>query len=154
MSDNDEIQIPVRGRLLGIDFGTKRVGVAVSDTQQVLASPLNNYQRNGLQADERFFRQLAAEYEVAALVVGLPLHMSGDESGKCKEARAFGQWLQRITKLPVTFHDERFSSLQAEALLLQAEFTSRQRKARIDKVAAQILLQAFLDSRSKAQEHR
>ena len=152
MSNNVEIQIPVRGRLLGIDFGTKRVGVAVSDTQQVLASPLNNYQRNGLQADERFFRQLAAEWEVVGLVVGLPLHMSGDESGKCKEVRAFGQWLQRVTRLPITFYDERFSSLQAEALLMQAEFTARQRKARIDKVAAQILLQAFLDSRSQSQE--
>lgn len=148
MSSTTEIPdgFPQRGRLLGIDFGTKRVGVAVSDVFQEMASPLRNYQRIGRQADEHFFHQLATEYEVVGFVVGLPFHMSGDESGKCKEARHYGKWLSRVTGCPTAFQDERHSSVQAEGMLLAAQMTSKQRKSRLDKVAAQILLQAFLDA--------
>ncbi len=137
---------PVRGRLFGIDYGTRRVGVAVSDLFQKLASPLHNYERNGGQADEHFFRKLADEYEAVGLVVGLPIHLSGDESEKSREARRYASWLSKVTKLPVAFQDERFTSAEAEAMLLQAELTKKQRKARIDKLAAQLLLQAWLDS--------
>ncbi|MDG1894259.1 MAG: Holliday junction resolvase RuvX [Fuerstiella sp.] len=140
-------RIPTRGRILGIDYGTKRVGVAVSDMFQELASPLHNYQRNGQQADEQFFRNVAEEYESVGLVVGLPVHMSGDESQKSREARRYGAWLSRVTSLPVEFQDERFSSLKAEALMLQSALTKKQRKSKIDKLAAHILLQAFLDRR-------
>lgn len=139
------------GCLIGIDYGTKRIGIAVSDYRQFLASPLNNYQRNGIQADERYFKKLVAEYEPTGLVVGLPLHMNGSESQKSGEVRQFGQWLFRMTALPIAYHDERCTSVQAESLLLQAEMTSKQRKARLDKVAAQILLQAFLDLRRPPQ---
>ncbi|MCP4783090.1 MAG: Holliday junction resolvase RuvX [Fuerstiella sp.] len=142
-------RIPPRGRILGIDFGTKRVGVAVSDMFQQIASPLHNYQRNGQQADEHFFRNVAEEYESVGLVVGLPVHMSGDESKKSREARRYGAWLSRVTSLPVEFQDERFSSVKAEALMLQSALTKKQRKSRIDKLAAHILLQAFLDARGQ-----
>ena len=141
-------QLPTTGRLLGIDFGTKRVGVAVSDLYQKISSPLHNYQRIGRRADECFFRSVVEEYEAAGLVVGLPIHMSGDESQKSTEARKYGAWLSKVTSLPVAFQDERYSSVQAEALMLQANLTTKQRKARIDKLAAQILLQQFLDARS------
>ena len=86
------------------------------------------------------------------LVIGLPLHMDGRESTKSREAREFGNWLHRITSLPIDYHDERCTSVQAESILLQAELTSKQRKARTDKVAAQILLQAFLDKRMPPSE--
>jgi putative Holliday junction resolvase len=142
-----EEALPRKGRLLGIDFGTKRVGIAVSDLFQKLASPLHNYQRNGQQADSRFFRNLVEEYEVAGLVVGLPLHMSGDESQKSGEARRYAAWLAKTTGLPVGFQDERFTSSQAQNLMLEANLTKKQRAARIDKLAAQLILQAFLDAR-------
>ena len=148
-AEDSPAKIPPRGRILGIDYGTKRVGVAVSDVFQELASPLHNYQRNGQQADEQFFRNVAAEYESVGLVVGLPVHMSGDESQKSREARRYGAWLSRVTALPVAFQDERFSSVKAVALMLQSALTKKQRKSRIDKLAAHILLQAFLDERSQ-----
>ena len=144
--------VPGRGRLLGIDYGTKRVGVAVSDLFQKLASPLHNYQRNGIQADTRFFRNIAEEYEAVGLIVGLPLHLSGDESQKSVEAREYAAWLSDITGLPVEFQDERFSSAQAETLLLEANLTKKQRTVRMDKLAAQILLQSFLDARQQDEE--
>lgn len=144
----DSCALPTRGRLLGIDYGTKRVGVSVSDLFQEFASPLHNYERNGHQADEHFFLKVCEEYEIAGLVVGLPIHLSGDESEKSREARQYAAWLTAITSLPHAFQDERFSSVTAEAMLLQAEMTKKQRKARMDKLAAQILLQEFLDQRA------
>ena len=140
-------ELPCKGRLLGIDYGTKRVGVAVSDLYQEFSSPLHNYQRHGRQEDERFFCNVIAEYEIAGLVVGLPVHMSGDESQKSREARNYGAWLSRLAQLPVAFQDERYSSVQADALMMQAAMSRKQRNARIDKLAAHILLQQFLDNR-------
>ncbi|MEZ6126882.1 MAG: Holliday junction resolvase RuvX [Planctomycetaceae bacterium] len=122
--------------------------MAVSDIFQEYSSPLKNYQRIGRQADEYFFVGLVQEYEVVGLVVGLPVHMSGDESEKSREARRYAKWLSRLTDLPVAFQDERYSSVMAESMLMQADFTRKQRMARIDKLAAQILLQNFMDSRS------
>ncbi|MEZ6060233.1 MAG: Holliday junction resolvase RuvX [Planctomycetaceae bacterium] len=152
MATEPSSSMPKKGRLFGIDYGTKRVGVAVSDLFQKLASPLHNYQRNGAQADEHFFRKLAEEYEAVGLIVGLPVHLSGDESEKSREARRFASWLSKVTRLPVAFQDERFTSAEAESMLLQAELTKKQRKARIDKLAAQLLLQAWLDAREQPQQ--
>lgn len=145
-------ELPVSGVLLGIDFGTKRVGVAVSDRDQKFSSPLYNLNRQGRQADERYFRRLADEYRPVGLVIGLPIHLSGDESEKSREARSYADWLAGVTGLPFAFQDERFSSFQAEMLLQQAAMTKKKRGARIDKLAAQILLQAFLDGRSAANQ--
>ena len=147
------LNLPLEGVLLGIDYGTKRVGVAVSDMYQKYASPLFNHQRQGKQADEQFFRKLIPEYRPVGLVVGLPIHLSGDESEKSAEARRFAAWLSRVMSLPVAFQDERFSSFQAEQLLLQAEFSKKKRKERMDKVAAQILLQTFLDARQPTERN-
>ncbi len=133
---------------MGIDYGTKRVGVAVTDVFQEISSPLHNYQRAGHQADEYFFLKVVEEYEVAGFVVGLPVHMSGDESKKSKEARRYAKWLTKLTGLPHAFQDERYSSVQAEARMLDAQLSKKQRHARIDKLAAQILLQAFVENRA------
>jgi len=142
--------LPESGVLLGIDYGTKRVGVAVSDRDQKFSSPVHNYQRQGLQADERFIRKIVAEYCPVGMVIGLPIHLSGDESEKSREARKFAVWLSSVTALPFSFQDERFSSFQAERLLTDAAMTKKQRKERMDKLAAQILLQNFLERRMVA----
>jgi putative pre-16S rRNA nuclease len=138
--------LPSVGRLAGIDFGTVRVGVAITDPDQRLASPLENYTRRGLAADSQWLRQLVAQERVAGFVVGLPVHLSGDESAKSREARQFGQWIKELTGLPVAYFDERFTSAQAESLLLGAELTKKRRKQRLDMLAAQILLTAYLES--------
>lgn len=140
--------VPLSGVLLGIDYGTRRVGVAVSDRDQRFSSPLHNHDRHGIQVDERFFRKVVEEYRPVGLVVGLPIHLSGDESEKSREARKFAEWLGTVTGLPYTFQDERFTSFQAQNLLLAAELSKKKRKERMDKLAAQILLQTFLDART------
>lgn len=134
------------GRLLGVDFGTVRVGLAISDAERRIASPLATYTRQGRQQDERFFERLVAAEEVGSLVVGLPVHLDGREGQKAKEARAFGKWLAETTKLPIVFWDERFTTAEAESHLWEAGLTHKRRKERRDRVAAQILLQAYLDA--------
>ncbi len=140
------------GRLAGIDYGTVRIGIAVSDARQTLASPFENYTRRSLQADAEYFRRLAHDEQVVEFVVGLPVHLSGRESQKSIEARAFGQWLAAQTGLPVAYFDERFTSSEAEQFLGAAELTKKQRKARLDKLAAQIMLTAYLESRARGSD--
>ena len=137
---------PTTGRLLGLDFGTKRIGIAVSTPDQTIASPLESLTRSGADADARRLRVLAEDYRAVALVVGLPVHMSGEEGGSARLAREFGGWAGKVTSLPVRFWDERFTSSVAEAHLLGAELTKKQRQRRIDKLAAQIMLQSYLEA--------
>ena len=133
-------------RLLGVDYGSVRVGLAISDPDRKIAFPLVTWERRGRERDAHFIRELVEKEEIGGLVVGLPVHLSGDEGQKAAEARAFGKWLVETTALPVSFWDERFTSADAESHLLAAGLTSKRRKARRDRVAAQILLQAFLDA--------
>ncbi len=137
--------LPLSGRLAGIDFGTVRIGVAVTDREQKFASPLENYTRRGEVADAAYFQRLVGEEQIVAFVVGLPVHLDGHESQKSSQARQFGSWLHEKTALPVVFFDERFTTVEAEQMLAAAEFTKKQRKARLDKLAAQILLASFLE---------
>jgi putative Holliday junction resolvase len=138
--------VPVRGRLLGLDYGTKRVGLALSNIDQTIATPLETYLRRDERQDERYLLQKVQEYGVAGLVVGLPVHMSGDEGEKAREARAFGQWAAVITKLPVSYADERYTTALADEHLRGLRVSPKKRKMLRDKLAAQILLQAFLEN--------
>jgi len=140
------------GRLLGIDYGTKRVGLAVTDLEQTIATPLSTIQRSHENAEAREYRTVIEDYSIRGHVIGLPVHMSGNESGKSQEARRYGNWLKEITGLPVTYWDERYTSSIAEEHLLAAGLTSKQRKQRIDRLAAQIMLQSFLDAIDREQE--
>jgi putative holliday junction resolvase len=135
----------VTGRVLGIDTGAKRVGLAISDPDRMIASPLATLERQNAESDAQFFRALIARERVVALVVGLPMHTDGREGVKAQEARAYGAWLGCITGLPVEFADERFTTVHAESALWNAGLTHRRRKDRRDRVAAQIMLQAYLD---------
>lgn len=138
----------MKGRRLGIDFGTVRVGLAISDPDGIVASPLATYERRNRDADAAYFRKLIEDEDVAQLIVGLPMHTDGREGAKAKEAREFGAWLGETTGLPVTFYDERFTTVQAESALWEAGLTHKRRKDRRDRVAAQIMLQAYLESES------
>jgi putative Holliday junction resolvase len=132
-----------------VDYGTVRIGIALSDTRRQIASPYENYTRRGPQADALRFVRLVKEEDVQLFVVGLPVHLSGQESQKSHEARQFAKWLGETTGVPVALFDERFTSSQAEQLLLAAELTSKRRKARLDMLAAQILLTAYLESQGR-----
>jgi putative Holliday junction resolvase len=132
--------------LAGVDYGTVRIGIAITDREQRIASPLENYTRRTPTLDAEFFRDLVSREQIAAFVVGLPLHLDGRESQKSAESRQFGKWLAELTGLPIIFFDERFTTVDAEQALASAEFTKKQRKARLDKLAAQMLLAAFLEA--------
>ncbi len=148
-SPADELPFPQEGRLMGLDFGTKRLGIAVSTPEQNIASPLENYDRKNPALDAKHLRELAAEYRIKGLVVGLPVHMSGDEGGIARSAREFGTWIAEETNLPIRYWDERFTSALAEEILQAASLTKKQRKARKDKLAAHLLLQSFLDAKNR-----
>ena len=133
-------------RIAGIDYGTKRVGIATADLDVAIAFPFETYTRGTLEQDSQYFRDLATNERLSKWVVGLPVHLDGNESQKSREAREFGAWLGEITGLPVDYFDERFSSHEAEGMLLEANFTKKRRKARVDQLAAQIVLAAYLES--------
>ena len=137
-----------KGRIAGIDYGTKRIGIAISDPMQSIASPYENYTRNGPEADAKRFKRLVAEDDIVLFVVGLPLHVSGDESEKSREARQFGGWLHDQTDVPVEVFDERFTSSESEAFLIDIDMSRKQRKKRLDMLAAQLILKGYLESRS------
>ncbi|MEM6798078.1 MAG: Holliday junction resolvase RuvX [Planctomycetota bacterium] len=141
-----------RGRVAGIDYGTVRIGVAIGDLEVRMASPYENYNRRSEKLDTEYFRSLAKEERLARWVVGLPVHLNGDESQKSHEARRFGKWLGELTGLPVDFFDERYTSSQAEEILQGANLTKKQRKARLDQLAAQIMLTAYLEAGAKSNE--
>jgi len=134
------------GRVIGIDYGTVRIGIAISDPDRILSSPYETYTRKNEKADADYFRRLVQEERVVQFVVGLPVHLSGDASEKSKESIAFAGWLSEQTGIPVDFVDERFTSVEAEQHLRGAKLTNKKRKDRRDKIAAQILLATYLES--------
>lgn len=134
------------GRLLGVDYGVKRVGLAVSDPDRVIASPLLTYERIDAGIDANYFRALVADERIVEIVVGLPIHTDGREGSMAEEVRAYGKWLAQTTGLAVRFWDERFSTIQAESALWKAGLTHQKRKDRRDRVAAQMILQAYIEA--------
>lgn len=139
-------------RIAGIDYGTVRIGIATADTSVGIAGAHSTHTRRGAPADAQFFRRLVAEEGIERFVVGLPVHLSGEESKKSAEAREFGAWLHDQTGVPVEFFDERFTSAEAEEFLQGAKLTKKRRIARRDQLAAQIMLTAYLESGGRGQD--
>jgi len=134
-----------RGRVAGIDYGRKRIGVAVCDAERIIASPLCVRETTGDHAaDAAFFQQLVRGEELVGFVVGLPLHADGTSSGMAREVERFGGWLARATGLPVVFQDERYTSHEAASLLAGAGLSRDQKKRRSDAIAAQLVLQGWM----------
>jgi putative Holliday junction resolvase len=135
-----------RTRILGVDPGSVRLGLAISDVERRLASPLTTYTRRDATQDALYFKKLIEAEEIGVIVVGLPIHEDGSEGAQAKAAREFGAWLEGATGVPCVFYDERFTSFAADLAFEDSGLTKKQRKARRDRVAAQILLQTYLDA--------
>ena len=134
-----------RGPLAGLDLGTKTIGVAVSDGLRQVASPLHVIRRVKFTQDARALIDLLADRQIAGLVLGLPRNMDGSEGPRAQSTRAFARNLSQLVDWPITFWDERLSTVAAERALLEAD-TSRARRAQvIDQVAAGYILQGALD---------
>src|SRR3954447_15912390 len=134
------------GRLLGLDFGTRRIGAAVSDPRRLIATPLEVHERRDPAQDARHYQALVRENEVDRIVIGLPLHTGGREGTSALLARDFGRWLGQVTGLPILFYDERYTTSDAEDTLIAAGLKRSRRKGLRDMLAAQILLQNYLDA--------
>jgi len=144
MSDALE-DLPPNGALMGLDPGTKTIGVAVSDGLRSVATPLETIRRKKFTADVERLGEIATNRAIAGIVIGLPVNMDGSEGPRAQSARALGRNLVRVLELPVAFWDERLSTVAAERALLEAD-TSRKRRAEvIDHVAASFILQGALD---------
>jgi putative holliday junction resolvase len=134
-------------RALGLDLGTKRIGVAVSDRSGTIASPLTVVHRGRRRADDhRRIAELVAEEEAELVVVGMPLHLSGASGPSARSAATEAEQLATVVGVPVTTHDERFTTVTAERALREASVRGADRRAVVDKVAAAVMLQAWLDS--------
>lgn len=137
--------VPPLRAVAGLDFGTKTIGVAVSDGLAQVATPLTTIRRKKFSADGAALQQILAERQIAGLVLGLPRNMDGSEGPRCQSTRAFARNLTQLIELPISFWDERLSTVMAEKALLEAD-TSRKRRAEvIDHVAAGVILQGALD---------
>ena len=138
------------GRVAGVDYGRRRIGVAICDTHRILSSPLCVRQTTGDKpADATFFRKLVADEAIVGFVVGLPIHADGTDSRMSVEVERFGGWLAAETGLPVVFHDERYSSREATGLLAGSGLTRGRKKERTDAIAAQVVLSSWLEANAR-----
>jgi putative Holliday junction resolvase len=135
-------------RVLGLDIGAARVGVAVSDPAGAVASPVAVLDARVLARDVRLLARIVEDYEAEALVVGLPVTLAGDEGPQAADVCAVAERLGVALGLPVEYHDERLSSAEARRLMREAGMSEREQRGSVDKVAAAIVLQGWLDARS------
>lgn len=138
---------PRRGALAGVDHGLKRIGLAVSNADQTIAMPVSTLESKSVAHNTAHLLRFRDDYAVVGWVLGLPLLKSGDESPQAAIVREFGTWLEQISQRPVTYWDERLTSHAAEAKLAMLGESAMGNKSRVDGLAAQIILQAFLDQR-------
>lgn len=132
-------------RLIGVDLGTKTVGLALSDVSLSIASPLETIRRTKFTADAERLIALASEHDAGGLVFGLPLNMDGTEGPRCQSTRAFIRNLEKLTGLPVAFWDERMSTMAVTRTLINADRSRARRAELVDKMAASYILQGALD---------
>ena len=134
-------------RIVGIDFGLKRIGIAISDPLRSFATPLEKIERTkNLEKDiEQLLSLLKDRGSIELFIIGLPLHMDGKESPMSTLARAFGEKLSELTKIPCEFVDERLTSKAAESLLSELSMNRKKRSQAVDVVSASLILQTYLD---------
>lgn len=139
-------------RALGLDIGSVRIGVAVSDPSGRVASPITVLDARALAGDLRPFLRLVEDYETECLVVGLPLTLSGDEGPQAASVRAAADRLAAAADIPIVYTDERLSSEEARRSMASSGMSEKEQRGAVDKVAAAIILQGWLDSRRDRSE--
>jgi len=137
--------LPQRGALIGLDLGSKTIGVAISDPERRVAAPVETIARQRFRADARRILEFATERRAAGFVLGLPVNMDGTEGPRAQATRAFGRNLAKLTELPIALWDERLSTAAVERALIAADVSRARRKAVIDAHAASYILQGALD---------
>jgi putative Holliday junction resolvase len=138
----------IHSRVLALDLGKKRIGLALSDELGITAQGLETLQRTNIREDLSRLSQLALERNVSLILIGNPLHMSGREGRQVEYAREFGERLQAATGLPVEFWDERLTTVAAQRVLRESGISIEKRAQAVDRLSAVILLESYLDSRN------
>ncbi len=133
---------------MGLDVGTKTIGVAISDELRLTAQGVTTVRRSGTRADLGELKRLAAEHSVSRIVVGLPLNMDGSEGPMAEAVRKLGGSLEGASGIPVEYWDERLSTVSAERVLIEGNVSREKRRRVIDRVAASIILQSWLDAQA------
>ena len=137
------------GRIMRIDYGRVRIGIALTDLLKTIASPYEVYKSVSRKKDIEYFVKLIKEKEVDKVVLGFPLNMDGSQGERALKTRAFGDELEKASNVPVVYQDERLSSVEAENYLLDGDLRRDKRKNLIDKVSASIILEDYLRSIAK-----
>ena len=154
MSTLDSGSAGFHGRVLGLDVGSRRIGLAVSDLLGITAQGLETLQRRNKRADFAALEKVIRQYEVKQMVVGLPLRMSGESGTQSAKMQAFAEELRERFHLPVHLWDERLTSAEANRLLRETELSIEKRAKAVDRMAAVLILQGWMESRLPASGHR
>jgi putative holliday junction resolvase len=139
------LRLPPRGRLIGVDLGSKTIGLAISDVERRLASPLRTMSRGAFAKDAEILTAIFSEFDVAGIVLGLPLDLNGRDSPRAQSTRAFARNLSTRTSLPIVFWDERLSTAAVTRSLIANDVSRARRAQVVDKMAAAYILQGALD---------
>lgn len=140
-------------RILGIDYGEKRIGLAISDESCTIATPVSTIKYSSVDYAIKELERFIKDYEIGEIIVGLPLNLKGEFSAQTKKVINFIELLKSKLKLPVKTYDERFTSVAAERELIEADMSRKKRKKLIDKLTAQIILKDYLESLCIKQSH-
>lgn len=135
-------------KIVALDIGTVRIGVATSDIMEIIASAYEVYRRKSLDVDVKHIAELINSLNAGLVVIGLPLKMDGSEGQSVQMAKSFGEELSKLVSVPICYQDERLSTVSAERILIESGMRREKRKDKIDSLAATIILQTFLDKRS------
>lgn len=141
-----EAHLPSHGALLGLDFGTKRMGVAVSNSDQTVAVPVETWLVREPHVNLKHLKELIDDYRAVGFVLGLPIRTNGEEGTAAVIVRDFGSWVAEQTQMPLVYVDERYSSAEAELLIWRRGESPSKRKQPLDSLAAKVILQTYLDA--------
>jgi putative Holliday junction resolvase len=135
-------------RILGVDYGDRHVGLALSDSLHMTAQPLGTYQLQARDPDNRrYFRELVRKHDIGLVIVGLPLRMDGSSGSRAETTREFGAWLLETAGIPVEFWDERLTTFQAMRSVHEQKVKDKAKRSVVNQIAAVIILQGYLESR-------
>ena len=135
-------------KIIALDIGTVRIGVATSDIMEIIASAYESYRRKNTDADVNYIAQLVNNLNAGLVVIGLPLKMDGTEGQSVEMAKNFGEELAKVVSVPICYQDERLSTVTAQKILIESGMRREKRKDKVDSLAATIILQTYLDKKS------
>jgi len=133
-------------RILGIDYGDRTIGLAVSDKMLITAQALQSYKVKNKEEDIQFFKNLASKYKITQIVIGLPLRMDGSEGSRVKKTKHFASWLKKSLDIPVIYWDERLTTKQALRIMREKRLSNKKKKELVDQISAVLILSSYLNS--------